>query len=645
MQKFDARQTISRDTLNRIALATNTELDDLLRSLNAETTPPFHLYPSSPADLTLNVGSSKVQNPLTSRNRTVAAIGADTPNFTSGTIVLPAASGGTIVVTPGADQVLTVASGNYIKATIYLDANNELNLLMGTEAASEAAANALPAPDGTLAIGYLVIQNVGGVIQNVTNARIYQFVGVGGAGGSGNANELLERLKERFADSSWEFVTPVIFANDKETLTDGVNTTGAYSVVNKTYVLDSTEKFTSVEMLDSAFLTEEREITRVELMAFWKAGAIDTGATYKVSRNGGTNYQTVDMERVGDTDTFRGVLFFDEEANTNVSTNTTGSNADEVLNATTAQQLAQSFVLASSQVVERLLNVIVTKTGASIGDLWFEIARDNAGNPGDVIATSAVVNIANLTAGANNIDVVIGGVLKAGTYHLVAKTSAAYKTDFSAGVRQIQLRTLTASGATDSKIYNGTTWSAVTGEALRYTLEGRSQSMKVEITSSAASRELAGFGIFYGYQPPTVTGVKNIEAFKFSGDLNTTEFTLTKFKPNPDLLKVYDVNSGLVYRYGAFTISGNKVVFSSGQFLNPGELVTLVFDQNEGGAFDNSDDNANLLAENRLGSEDATLDRSVAGEGLLLRSSNGKLCEIYLEWNGVTHDIKIAEKP
>lgn len=632
-QKFDARQIISRDVLNRIALATNTELDDLIRSLNAEVTPPFHLFPDDPASLTLNVGSSRVQNPITSRTRTVAALGADTPDVTSGTIVFPATTGGTVTITPGNNTTLNIASGNWRKATIYLDANDELNLLFGDEAATEALANALPAPDGTLALGYVSLQNVGGTIQNITNARIYQFVGIGGAGGSGNANELLERVKEHFSDSSFELVTPIIFANDKETLTDVGNTTGVYSVVNKTYVLGSGQKFTSVQMADAEYQLEERDIDRVELMAFWKAGAVDTAATYKVTRDG-VNYQTVTMERVGSTDTFRGVLFFDEETDQLVSENNNGTLANEVLNATTVQELSQPFTITgNTRIIEALDQVTVNKTGAAVGDLWFEIARDSGGNPGEIVGTSALINIANLSAGANAIDIALGAILKAGSYHLVAKTSAQYKASFSGGVN-ISLNTRTGGTGTNARIYNGTSWSALTSEALNYRLEGRPQTLKIEVTSSAADRELAGLALYYGYTGPVATGVKNLEVFRFSGDLNTTEFTLTKFKPNPDLLKVYDANTGLVYRYGAFTLSGNKVVFSSGQFLAPGEQIVLIFDQNLGGAFDNSDDNALLLAENRLGSTDPNLDRSVAGEGILLRSPNGTLFEISVADDG-----------
>ena len=39
--KFDARQTISRDTLNQLVNATGQELDNILRAINAEVTPPL----------------------------------------------------------------------------------------------------------------------------------------------------------------------------------------------------------------------------------------------------------------------------------------------------------------------------------------------------------------------------------------------------------------------------------------------------------------------------------------------------------------------------------------------------------------------------------------------------------------------------
>jgi hypothetical protein len=96
---------------------------------------------------------------------------------------------------------------------------------------------------------------------------------------------------------------------------------------------------------------------------------------------------------------------------------------------------------------------------------------------------------------------------------------------------------------------------------------------------------------------------------------------------------VYDVNSGQVYRFGAFTVNGQSVQFDDGQFLSPGETLTLVFDQTAGSAYDNSDVNALLLATNHLGSTDATIDKSAAGRGIFLRRPDGTLREITINDN------------
>ncbi len=60
---------------------------------------------------------------------------------------------------------------------------------------------------------------------------------------------------------------------------------------------------------------------------------------------------------------------------------------------------------------------------------------------------------------------------------------------------------------------------------------------------------------------------------------------------------------------------------------------TLIFDQIRGGAFDNSDTNAALLATNHLGSTDGSIDRSSAGRGLFLRRPDGTLREITIDDN------------
>ena len=136
----DARQVTLRQFLQQIANATSyagttdakpanqTELDNLLAAINDELTPLLNLSATSSPSLVVNVGAAVLANSESSRNRSIPHIGALLPNsFSSGTITFPAASGGAIAVSPGNNGILTVASGNYIKVMIYMDATGALN--------------------------------------------------------------------------------------------------------------------------------------------------------------------------------------------------------------------------------------------------------------------------------------------------------------------------------------------------------------------------------------------------------------------------------------------------------------------------------------------------------------------------------------
>ena len=197
---IDSRQITLRQFLQQIANsstyagvadakpANQTELDNLLVAINDELTPLLSLSSDSPASLVLNVGAAVLTNSESSRNRSIPHIGALLPNtFSSGTITFPASSGGTITVSPGNNAILTVASGNYIKVLIYMDATGALNVLPGVENAVEASTSVLAAPKKTLPIGYVTLQNIAGVIQNVTQDKIFQF-GTGAGGGSGSGS-------------------------------------------------------------------------------------------------------------------------------------------------------------------------------------------------------------------------------------------------------------------------------------------------------------------------------------------------------------------------------------------------------------------------------------------------------------------------
>ncbi len=155
--------------------ANQSELDNILDSIDFELTPPLRLDASNPADLILNIGSSVVANTENNRNKSIPTIGGLLPVLSSGTVTFPSSSGGTITVAPGNNETLTVPSNEYIKVTIYIDADGNLNVLTGVPDAVEADATVLPAPSNTLAIGYVTLFNNAGTIDNLEQTKIFQF--------------------------------------------------------------------------------------------------------------------------------------------------------------------------------------------------------------------------------------------------------------------------------------------------------------------------------------------------------------------------------------------------------------------------------------------------------------------------------------
>ena len=181
----DDRQWLHRNSLSRLSGAPSVEGDDIIESINEEMTPPLDMLASATPDLVLNVGSIEKANTLTGLNRSIPPINDIIPSFSSGTITLPATSGGNIVTSVGADPVLTISDDSFLKIGVNLNENGEFELAFGTEGASLAAATNPPSINKTYAIGYIVARTVGSAVQNVENSDIYQYVGGGSGGGGG----------------------------------------------------------------------------------------------------------------------------------------------------------------------------------------------------------------------------------------------------------------------------------------------------------------------------------------------------------------------------------------------------------------------------------------------------------------------------
>lgn len=185
--KTSSRQLVHRDFLdqldNRTSFAdtagnkpsNSLKLNDLFKELNTQLKLPFEMQESVTPNLSLNIGPGEVTTNRSDKNRTFAQIDGQHFTFTSGIITFPAASGGAVTVTPGADTVLNLTTGNYIKALVQINGTGQLSIVFGTENTTEATATMPATEPGKTAIGYVVLQNVGGVIQNIVNANIHQF--------------------------------------------------------------------------------------------------------------------------------------------------------------------------------------------------------------------------------------------------------------------------------------------------------------------------------------------------------------------------------------------------------------------------------------------------------------------------------------
>lgn len=477
-------------------------------------------------------------------------------------------------------------------------------LVIPASASNPVLANApkAPFPSAGIKLGNIYVQENGaGGILSIGHPNIIQLsVGGSGSGGTGDANSFTENLKHRLTSSYYEYVTPVVFEVSEKTLTDSASAT--FSVVDGTYSFSAaSQDFISVNMFDTEFLQNEDDSRRVELHAEWfDSSTRDDNANYQVSLDG-INYQTINMTRQGLSQKFTGDILL----------NIPPSSPEFVLNFTNLEpgstEIAEDF-LVSNKTATNELSLTIVKTGSPNGSYIVSIIEDNSGMPTGKTIYSKIALCSSLSAGTNAITLSnFRNILSGGkTYWVLISGDVTYKTSHNALNKIAILPAVT--------------------------LSGHEYNLKVKITSSAGSKKLKAFGIFYDeHVGDVVTGIQALQKFVFSGDLNTTSFTLTRFLPDPDNMKVYDIKTGQVYRYPAFSISGHTVTFPAGTFLAPGETVELIFDQSQGSGFDHSDQNGNLLAANHLGSTDPTIDKSSPGRGIFLKKPNGELVEVCVD--------------
>ena len=162
-----------RSTLPQISGTTaKPKLSQALPEIDNELTPLLYLRANdSGNDRQLNIGPSYVQNSITGVTKDTL----DFSGFTSGAITFPSTSGGTVTISPGSNDTLTVSSNNYIKVLIEIDSSLNLSIKAGTENTTEATATLPTRTKEKIALGYVVLFNNAGTIDNLTGSTIHKY--------------------------------------------------------------------------------------------------------------------------------------------------------------------------------------------------------------------------------------------------------------------------------------------------------------------------------------------------------------------------------------------------------------------------------------------------------------------------------------
>lgn len=543
------------------------------------------------------------------------------------------------------------AAGQYRWFSITLlpstaNANNTINgqliVLSGSaDGASKILAPRAPFASGTK-IGQVVVQEDTGSIADIFQDDItQQGTGGGGSGeGTGDANSFLEDLKARLRDSFWKWLTPNIFSQQEATLVDP-SSTGSYDIANTEYDLAAIGNvLVTKNLFGSKFKESDSEALGGELHVLWNTD--DPLATYEMSLNGGSTWEAVTMNQIAGSKKYIGEVLALNPATTSLHENAV-ANADstKTFNATTQQYQAMPIVVASGVKHKTISgNIYLNKLGSPTGDLSVRLVKDNAGAPSllasDILAESSPISIGGLSAGDNVVPISLSTRLPAGTYWLVLVPTDYYRTTgFSAGVNELRWRSDTSSpsyAAGTLNIFNGTTWSAVSGEDACFQLNGFAYDLRVRITSGTVSVALNGLGVFFSETGAFTkdTPLPEFQRFLVTGNSDQTTFQITTFIPDSTTLRVINGFTGQTLIHGDFQVNGRDVIFPSGTFLFPGDVKNVVFDQRMG--FGQGNDRAlAILAANALGSTDPQYDLSLAGKGILLKRPDGVLRMLRLD--------------
>lgn len=633
-------QLINDAALKTLGKAARSTDDGIMDAIAQELDAPLKLRATFPvADSKLNLEPSIIPA-ADGGNKSMAPIKSQVYTLPASTVDFQTQ------VTTGATFVLAWPSTNTVgyfrRVGFTLIGNGTIQALFSEE---NVALVGLVNP-GTLfvksgvALGFLDIEctdnttigkykSAGSATAIIENAKIYRFSsGSGGGSGTGNVNDFETYMALRLQESFFQFATNVIFEVSEQTMVNSA--TASYNLVDATYDFSAIgQNLITKQLFSKTFLTLIDEAKQIELHAEWfDLASVDTAATFEASLNGGLAWQTIAMGRNYTGTRFSGRLNLDNPASAVLFSQATNNSTKE-LNTTTQVGLGQKITLTGKNGI-RQIQISLTKTGTPTGSYTVKISKDNAGSPGDVLYSSIAL-CESLSAGANAITLSgFKSILPAGDYWLSIDTDATYKASFATGTTVLSVG---GNNAIAGYRYNGTIWSVLAASGMFYSLSGHTYDLRVRVVSGGTGKKLKAFGIFFDEQVGSIVeGLFQQQEFIFSGDDNQTVFNVTRFLPDSRRIKIYDVYTGQTYVYPSFNIDGKTITFPPGTFQIPGKMIQLRFDQSEGVGFDYSDINSSLLTANHLGSKDSSIDKSLAGRGIILRCDvTGEQVELWVD--------------
>lgn len=641
--EFQSDQLVNEAALAVLRQAARAQGNTLLAAIDQNFQSPLRLFASIPSDAVLNIAAAEVQladgtgKSVPPNSSTIPTVPASTINFQTG---------GTTGATFTGLTFPTTTVGQFRRLGLSLLASGQIGAIWSAAAASVGAlANpgTVFIPSGipigwidleaTAATAYKTAGSATSIIENAVGgtSRIKVFGSGGGGSGTGNANSFLIELQDRLINSYFNALTANIFEQDGTAKTNTGTSTGSYDIANRVFSLPTIgNTLVSLQQYISTFLANTSDSVQAELEVLW--GTTDTAAVYEMSRDGGLNWLTMSMARVGVSPKYRGIGIFPEPVTVSnlIQNDVANADATNPFSATTQQMQSTAFTVNSgTKYRTSVLRFFFNKVGSPLGMIWAQIVKDNGSGSPDltqVVVETSQVSIAGLAAGNIQVDMPVTQPLPAGNYHIVVKTDLAYKNSFVSTTQEIRWRVDVSSPsyAGAMKYYDGTTWTTIGTTAACFAIRGIPYDLRVRITSANANVTIYGTGVLYEEDTVSLPAdTEEHQEFDVNGDSDQTAFPITNFNVNPRTLKVYDVDNNQVYRFPKFAVNGNTVTFATGTFLSPGKVLRVIFEQDPAKAGYNSDKLSAVLATNGLGSTDTNFDFSSAGVGLKLRSPDG----------------------